>query len=57
MIAIPKHWYAWQLVYRHDVIETNDNFDFLGIGDKLPPVFFANRGCFVEQESQSKHQY
>ena len=35
---IPKHWYAWQLVYCHDVIETNVNFNFLGVGNKLPPV-------------------
>ena len=38
MTAIPKHWYAWQIVYSHDVIDTNDNFNFLGIGKKLPPV-------------------
>ena len=39
MIAIQKHWYAWQLVYSHDVIGTNDNFHFLGTGEKRPPVF------------------
>ena len=38
MIAIPKHCYAWQLVYSHDIIETNDNFNFLGVGEKLPLV-------------------
>ena len=38
MIAIPKHCYAWQLVYSHDVIENNDNFNFLDVGEKLPPV-------------------
>ena len=38
MITIPKHWYAWQLVYCHDVMETNDNFNFLCVGNKLPPV-------------------
>ena len=38
MIAISKHWYAWQLVYNHDVIESNEKFTFLGIGEKLPPV-------------------
>ena len=38
MTASPKHWYAWQLIYSHDVIDTNDNFNFLGIGKKLPPV-------------------
>ena len=38
MIAIPKHCYAWQLVYSHGVIDTNENFHFLGIGKKLPPV-------------------
>ena len=24
MIAIPIQWYAWQLAYNHDVINTND---------------------------------
>ena len=38
MIAIPKHLYVSQLVYNHDIIDTNDNFNFLGIGEKLPPV-------------------
>ena len=38
MITIPKHWYDRQLVYSHDVADTNDNFHFLGIGEKLPPV-------------------
>ena len=38
MIANPKHWYAWQLVYSHDVIGTNNNFYFLGVDEKLPPV-------------------
>ena len=38
MIAIPKHWYAWQSVYSHDVIDTNENFHFRDIGKKLPQV-------------------
>ena len=37
MIAIPIY-HASQLVYSHDVIDTNDNFHFLDIGEKLPPV-------------------
>ena len=37
--AIPKHCYAWQLICCHDVIDTNQNFYFLGIGKKPPPVF------------------
>ena len=38
MIAIPKYWYPWQLVYSHDVINNNDRFSFLGIDEKLLPV-------------------
>ena len=38
MITIPKHWYAWQFVYSNDVIETNEEFHFLGIGKNLSPV-------------------
>ena len=39
MNAFPKHCYAWQLICCHDVIDTNQNFYFLGIGKKPPPVF------------------
>ena len=38
MITIPIHWYAWQLIYSHDVIDANETFHFLGIGEKFPPV-------------------
>ena len=38
IIAIPKHYYAWQLVYSDDVIDTNENFHFLSIGKKLHPA-------------------
>ena len=38
MIAIPKHWYAWQFVYSNSVIETNEEFHFLSIGKNLSPV-------------------
>ena len=55
MTAIPKHWYVWQLVYSHDVIDTNDHFNFLDIGEKLPPVLLQIEIAFVEQVSQSKH--
>ena len=41
MIANPVHCHAWQLVYRHDAIDTNENFHFLGIGEKAPPVFLG----------------
>ena len=40
MIAIPKHRYAWQLVYSHDVIDTNENYHFLGISNKIHPVLW-----------------
>ena len=56
MIAIPICWYAGQLVYSRDVIETNKSFHFLEIGEKVPSRFVANRGCLVEQVIQSKHQ-
>ena len=49
MIAISKHWYAWQLVYSHNVIDTNDNFHFLGIGEKLPPVFLRIEVAFLNK--------
>ena len=48
MNAIPKHCYAWQLIYSHVVIDNNQNFYFLVIGKKPPPAFLVNRGCFVE---------
>ena len=38
MTAIPIHWHVWQLVYSHDVVDTNKGFHFLGIGDKVPPI-------------------
>ena len=38
MTAIQKDWYAWQLVYSHDVIDTNGQFNFQVIGEKLPPI-------------------
>ena len=38
MIAIPSGCRTWSLVYSHDVVDTNANFNFLGIGEKLPPV-------------------
>ena len=39
MITIAIHWYAWHLVYCHDdVIDINESFHFLGIGEKVPPV-------------------
>ena len=38
MIAIPIHWYPWQLVYSHDVIDTNEGFYFLSTGKEVPPV-------------------
>ena len=47
MIAILKHWYAWQLVHSHDVIDTNDNFHFLGIGEKVPPVLLQIEIAFL----------
>ena len=37
-MAIPIHWYAWQMVYSHDVIDTSDNFHFFSIGEKGPPI-------------------
>ena len=49
IIAIPKHWYAWQLVNKHDVIDTNDNFYFLGIGEKLPPVLLRIEVAFLNK--------
>ena len=38
MIPIPIHWYTWKLVYSHDVIDTNNNFHSLGIGENLPQI-------------------
>ena len=43
MSKLPTKWllsknYAWQLIYSHEVMDTNDNFKFLGIFEKLPPV-------------------
>ena len=49
MISIPKHWYAWQFVYSHYLIDTNDNFRFLGIGEKLPPVFLQIEVSFLNK--------
>ena len=49
IIIIPKHWYAWQLVYSYDVIDTNDNFHFLGIGEKLPSVLLRIRVALLKK--------
>ena len=38
MIAIPLHWQAWSLIYSHDVIDIDESYHFLGIGDKVPSV-------------------
>ena len=38
MIAIPIHWYSWQLVYSHGVFYTIESFHFLGTDKKVPPV-------------------
>ena len=42
---------AWQLVCSQDVIDTNENFCFLGLSKKLPPVLLQIEVCFVEQVS------
>ena len=52
MIAISKHWYTWQLVYSHDVNDTNDNFHFLGIGAKLPPVLLQIGVAFLNKHTR-----
>ena len=57
MLAIPTHWYALQFVYNHDVFDINESFHFLVIDEKVPPVFFADIGCFVEPVTQPKNQY
>ena len=49
MISIPKHWYAGQFVYSHYVIDTNDNFRFLGIGEKFPPVLLQIEVSFLNK--------
>ena len=49
MIAIPKHRYAWRLVCSHDVIETNNNINFLGIGEKLPLVLLRIEVAFLKK--------
>ena len=41
MISIPVHWYPWQLAYSNvaiAVVDTNQGFHFLGIGEDVPPV-------------------
>ena len=41
MISIPVHCYPWQLAYSNVVIavvDTNQGFHFLGIGENVPPV-------------------
>ena len=35
MIKMRIHWYAWQLVYRQYVIDTNESFHFLDTGKKV----------------------
>ena len=39
MIAIQKKLVYLAIVYSRDVIEINDNFNLLGIGERLTPVF------------------
>ena len=39
VIAIQKNLVQLAIVYSHDVIEINDNFNLLGIGERLTPVF------------------
>ena len=38
MIKMRIHWYAWQLVYRQYVIDTNESFHFLDTGKKVLSV-------------------
>ena len=58
MPTLPTKWLesqnidAWQLVCSQDVIDTNENFCFLGLSKKLPPVLLQIEVCFVEQVSQ-----
>ena len=33
----------------HDVIDTNDNFDFLDIGEKFPPVLLQIEVAFLNK--------
>ena len=49
MVPITKYWYVWQLVHSHDVIDTNDNFHFLDIGEKLPPVLLQIEVTFLNK--------
>ena len=35
IIMISIYLYPWQLVYSHDVIDTNASFHFLSIGEKV----------------------
>lgn len=56
MIAIPVHWYAWKLAYSKDVIavvDTNEGFHFLGIGENVHPVLLQIEDG---QIFQSKHE-
>ena len=40
-------WYNWQLVYSHDVIDSNQSF-------QSSSHFVVNKGCFVEQVIEKK---
>ena len=56
MPTLPTKWLQsqnigmlWQFVYIHDVIDTNDNFHFLGISEKLPPVLLQIEVAFLNK--------
>ena len=40
MSTPPNRWLESQLVYSHNVVDTNKSFHFLGISEKTPPVLF-----------------
>ena len=55
IIVILIYWYTWQFVYSHDLINKNESL--------FPPHwwesssgFVGDRGCFVEQVIQLKHE-
>ena len=41
MIIILIRWYACKLVYRHDLINSNESFHFFDIGGKVPPFLLG----------------
>ena len=48
---MPIHWYARQLVYSHDVINTNESLHFLTICEKVSRVLLRIEVALLNNES------